>query len=328
MDSDSRFRLAVQPAHRPARARAARLLRDPAVRHDPADELARRKPAGIILSGGPASVFEKGAPLCDPALFDLGIPVLGICYGMQMTAQLLGGEVQARPGPRVRPRPRSPSTKQTPLFRGLARHVEVWMSHGDQVEVMPRGFHALARTATCPVAAMGDDRPPHLRPAVPPRSRPHARRARRSSGTSSSTSAAAPATGRWRSSSRRASTPSASSVGDGHVVCGLSGGVDSSVVAALLHQAIGDQLHCIFVDNGAAAPRRGRAGRGDVRRGLRHRPARAHAPGPLPRQPQGRHRSGAEAQDHRQDLHRRLRRRGAASSATSSSSPRARCTRT
>ncbi len=213
-----------------------------------AKALAARKPAGIILSGGPASVLDKGSPLCDPALYELGVPVLGICYGQQMTAKLLNGAV--KPG-----KAREYGSAQisvldhSDLFRDLPDTLDVWMSHGDQVETLPPGFKVLAQTHTCPIAAMGDPAR-HLyglqfHPEVVHtpqgvnllkrflfdicRCRPD-----------------------WEMAQFIKESVHAirERVGDGHVLCGLSGGVDSSVVAALIHRAIGKQLHCVFVDNG------------------------------------------------------------------------------
>jgi GMP synthase (glutamine-hydrolysing) len=214
----------------------------------PAATLAARKPAGIILSGGPASVLDKGAPLCDPALYELGVPILGICYGQQMTAKLLNGAV--KPG-----KAREYGSAQisvldhSDLFGDLPDTLDVWMSHGDQVESLPAGFKVLARTDTCPIAAMGNaDRRIYglqFHPEVVHtpqgvkllkrflfdicRCRPD-----------------------WEMAQFIKESVQAirERVGDGHVLCGLSGGVDSSVVAALIHRAIGKQLHCVFVDNG------------------------------------------------------------------------------
>jgi GMP synthase (glutamine-hydrolysing) len=227
------------------------------LRYDtPAPELRRRKPAGIILSGGPSSVFEPGAPLGDPALFGLGIPVLGICYGMQMTALQLGGEV--RPG---RAREYGHAVIRVlcpgPLLPPGAAELKVWMSHGDQVRVVPPGFRALAETDTCPVAAMGDD-------------------ARRAYGLQFHPEVVhtpqgveilrrfvfdvCGCSGDWRMAQfiRDSVEAIRAEVGGAHVVCGLSGGVDSAVVASLVHRAIGGRLHCIFVDNGLL--RHGEAG--------------------------------------------------------------------
>src|SRR5437868_6741021 len=124
------------------------------VRHDlPASRIAELKPRGIILSGGPSSVYEPGAPKCDPALFDLGVPVLGICYGMHLACQALGGEV--KPG-RSREYGRASCRihENEGLFAGLTPETTVWMSHGDQVEAVNGDFLALAATDTCPIAAV------------------------------------------------------------------------------------------------------------------------------------------------------------------------------
>jgi GMP synthase (glutamine-hydrolysing) len=210
--------------------------------------LAARKPAGIILSGGPASVLDKGSPLCDPALYDLGVPVLGICYGLQMTAKLLGGAV--KPG-----REREYGSAQVnvseagDLFRGLPGALDVWMSHGDQVEAMPPGFRVMARTETCPVAAMGNavrriyGLQFHPEVVHTPRGAEILRRFLFD---------ICKCRPDWEMAQFIKESVQAirEKVGDGQVLCGLSGGVDSSVVAALLHRAIGKQLHCVFVDNG------------------------------------------------------------------------------
>jgi GMP synthase (glutamine-hydrolysing) len=213
-----------------------------------AEVLAARKPAGIILSGGPASVFEKGAPQCDPALFAMGVPVLGICYGMQLMGLSLGGTV--RPG-----REREFGLAQIrvldreSLFKGVPSVLDVWMSHGDQVEQLPPGFSAAAQTETCPNAAMADDRR-HLyglqfHPEVvhTPRGTDILRHFLFD---------ICHCCGDWEMAQfvRESIANVRERVGKDHVVCGLSGGVDSSVVAALLNRAIGKQLHCIFVDNG------------------------------------------------------------------------------
>ena len=213
-----------------------------------AEALRKRAPAGIIISGGPSSVFEKGAPVCDPAIFELGIPVLGICYGMQLTAKTLHGTV--KPGhAREYGHALIDVVDTSSIFAGLPAELDVWMSHGDQVAEMPAGFQRLAQTATCPNAAMGDP-------------------ARRIYGlqfhpevvhTPQGTQIlrhflfdVCGCTGDWRMSSfiEESVATIRAKVGTDHVICGLSGGVDSSVVAALLHRAIGPQLHCIFVDNG------------------------------------------------------------------------------
>ena len=213
-----------------------------------AADLAQRKPAGIILSGGPSSVFDDGAPQCDPALFDMGIPILGICYGMQLTARTLGGDVQ--PGEaREYGKAEIEVIDHASLFHGLPDELAVWMSHGDQVAALPEGFTALAQTGTCPYAAMGNDARRiyglqfHPEVVHTPRGTDILRHF---------IFDACGCAGDWEMAQFIKSSVDSirAQVGTQHVVLGLSGGVDSSVVAALLHKAIGDQLHCIFVDNG------------------------------------------------------------------------------
>ena len=213
-----------------------------------ADELRQRAPAGVILSGGPSSVFDDAAPGCDPALFELGIPVLGICYGMQLTARMLGGQVTAGQR-REYGHARISVVKEDSLFQGLPAELDVWMSHGDQVDQRPPGFERLAQTPTCPHAAIGDPARRlyglqfHPEVVHTPLGRDILHRFLFD---------ICGCSGQWRMSSFIADSVSRirDQVGRGHVICGLSGGVDSSVVAALLHRAIGSQLHCIFVDNG------------------------------------------------------------------------------
>lgn len=219
------------------------------VRHDiPAAELAKRKPSGIIISGGPSSVFEPSAPLCDPGIFDLKIPVLGICYGMQLTAKMMGGVV--KPG---RSREFGSAmiriAEKQPLFSGLPDDIRVWMSHGDHVEAMPPGFICLASTQACPVAAMGDEERRifclQFHPEVihTPDGAEIIRRFLFD---------VCRCAANWEMSRfvKDSITALKSRIGKEHVVLGLSGGVDSSVVALLLQRAIGARLHCIFVDNG------------------------------------------------------------------------------
>ena len=219
------------------------------VRFDtPAADLRRRNRRGLILSGGPASVRVAGSPDCDPGLFELGIPVLGICYGMQLMARKLGGKVQKGEsrefGSAV-----IETTESGPLLGAGGERVSVWMSHGDQVEALPPGFHTRARTRTCPIAAMEDPARRffglQFHPEVhhTPTGRDMlARFVRDICGCA----------GDWRMSTFVEESVRAirERVGDDQVLLGLSGGVDSSVVAALLHKAIGAQLHCVFVDNG------------------------------------------------------------------------------
>jgi GMP synthase (glutamine-hydrolysing) len=214
----------------------------------PAETIKERKPAGIILSGGPNSVFADEAPLVDPAIYELGIPILGICYGMQMTAKLLGGKVH--PGEAREYGLAAIDVIATePLFAGLPEHLNVWMSHGDQVEAPPPGFSAMASTDTCPYAAMGNDERKiyglqfHPEVVHTPQGKDILKHF---------VLGVCNCSGDWTMADfvEESIKTIREKVGDEHVICGLSGGVDSSVVAILLHKAIGDQLHCIFVDNG------------------------------------------------------------------------------
>jgi GMP synthase (glutamine-hydrolysing) len=206
------------------------------------------KPKGIILSGGPASVYADGAPKCDPRIFHLGIPVLGICYGMQLACEALGGRVDSAPA-REYGRAMVEVTSHDDLFSGVPAHTEVWMSHGDQVSRVSGDFRPLAKTHTCPIAAVKHQSLPiyglQFHPEV----------------THTPLGAtllknflmkACGCTGTWQLGdfAQEAIAEIRQRVGDRRVICGLSGGVDSSVVAALIAQAIGSQLSCILVDNG------------------------------------------------------------------------------
>jgi len=213
-----------------------------------AEELKKRAPKGIILSGGPCSVPDADAPRCDPALFEFGIPILGICYGMQLIAHTLGGAVQ--PGPkREYGKATLQITQKSPLFQGLETSLQVWMSHGDKVDILPENFEVVAKSDNCPFAAIQDfDRNlfgVQFHPEVVHTPQGGAMLwnfAFKICGCS----------GDWamRQFVEEHIAAIRTQVGSEHVLLGLSGGVDSSVVAALLHQAIGDQLHCVFVDNG------------------------------------------------------------------------------
>ncbi len=205
-------------------------------------------PRGIILSGGPANVYADGAPRCDPAIFSLGIPVLGICYGMQLACQALGGAVKSTPS-REYGRADCEVIASADLFSGVPERIQVWMSHGDQVASVSGDFAVLARTETCPVAAVK-----HRTLAVYGLQF-HPEVTHTPDGATVLGNFLTQVCGcdrRWRLGdfARETVANISAQVGSDRVICGLSGGVDSSVVAALLYRAIGPRLSCILVDNG------------------------------------------------------------------------------
>ncbi|HVA51490.1 MAG TPA: glutamine-hydrolyzing GMP synthase [Pirellulales bacterium] len=219
------------------------------VRHTITAERVRQlAPKGLIFSGGPASVYEPGAPKCDPDLFRLGIPVLGICYGMQLACEVLGGAVRSAPA-REYGRAALTIGNADDLLAGLPTQTEVWMSHGDQVVSVGGDFVPLAATRTCPIAAVKHASLPiygvQFHPEVT-----HTPLGGQMLGNF--LSRACGCHGRWQLGdfAQEAIDRIRRQVGDRRVLCGLSGGVDSSVVAALIYQAIGPQLSCILVDNG------------------------------------------------------------------------------
>jgi len=207
-----------------------------------------RRPVGVILSGGPRSVAEPGAPRCDAALFDLGIPVLGICYGMQVMTDALGGQV-ARAPQREYGHAVVHVARPTPLFDSLPSDLRVWASHGDFVAAAPPGFEVVATSANAPVAGMADRRRQLYGLLF------HPEVAHTEHGLDILRRFAfdvCRCTGDWTMASFIDETVAAirEQVGDGRVLCALSGGVDSTVAATLVHRAVGDRLTCIFVDNG------------------------------------------------------------------------------
>ncbi|MDX2115876.1 MAG: glutamine-hydrolyzing GMP synthase [Planctomycetota bacterium] len=212
------------------------------------EELARFKPRGIILSGGPASVYERGAPRCDPRIFEMGVPVLGVCYGMQLACQILGSHVAPSPA-REFGRAQIHITDGSDLLAAVPEHTTVWMSHGDQVSDVEKSFVTLASTPTCPHAAVRHRSLPFYGVQFHPEvtHTPHGTEILRNFVLN-----ICGCGGAWTMADvlqdqiRRVRA----AVGDARVICGLSGGVDSAVCAALLHRAIGAQLTCVFVDNG------------------------------------------------------------------------------
>lgn len=214
----------------------------------PVEELRARAPKAIILSGGPASVYESGAPSTDKALFELGIPILGICYGTQLMAYQLGGVV--KPGVQKEyGKTDLEVVDSSDLFAGLEDRMQCWMSHGDLVESVPPGFQTTARTASTPVAAMSNPKRKlfgvqfHPEVVHTPRGMEILR---------NFLFGQAGIHGLWNMASFVDTAVKAvrEEVGSDKVICGVSGGIDSSCVAALVHKAIGDQLTCIFVNHG------------------------------------------------------------------------------
>ncbi len=213
-----------------------------------AEELSKLSVKGIILSGGPASVYDKNSPTCDKKIFELGVPILGICYGMQLGCKLLGAEV-VRAERREYGRTNLSILDKTDLFAGLPDSTTVWASHGDQVGQPGDDFARLASTKTCPFAAVRYKRKKFFGVQFHPE-------------VSHTPKGAiilrnflydiCGCSGDWKISDFVSETVEAicRRVGKAKVICGLSGGVDSSVVASLIHRAIDGQLVCIFVDNG------------------------------------------------------------------------------
>ena len=212
------------------------------------DEVAHLNPKGVILSGGPASVYEPGAPLAPSWVFDKGLPVLGICYGMQAVVHQLGGKVEPSSKREYGHAILEKQGAEHPVFEGLSSSFPVWMSHGDRIVEQPTGFAAVAHTENSPIAATSNERNViglQFHPEVvhtPDGTRILENFVHTICGCGKN----------WNPSNfiEDAVEDICAQVGDGKVICALSGGVDSAVAASLVHKAVGDQLTCIFVNNG------------------------------------------------------------------------------
>ncbi|HZD92284.1 MAG TPA: glutamine-hydrolyzing GMP synthase [Pseudolabrys sp.] len=209
------------------------------------------KPKAVILSGGPASVLDKDAPLAPQAIYDSGVPVLGICYGEQAMAEQLGGKVEGGHH-REFGRAEVEITADSPFFEGVwqkGQKYPVWMSHGDRVTELPKGFKVLGKAAGSPISIIGDDARKFYAMQFHPEvvHTPHGAALLRNF-----VRKVAGLTGDWtmRAFKEEAIEKIRAQVGRGKVICGLSGGVDSAVAAVLIHEAIGDQLTCVLVDHG------------------------------------------------------------------------------
>lgn len=209
----------------------------------------RLNPVGIILSGGPSSVYDAHAPTLPSHVLERGVPVLGICYGMQLLAHNLGGRVEAAQQREYGPAELTTIRTDSLLFRGLSAPMKVWMSHGDKITALPPGFEALASTPNTPYAAMGDEKRRiyglqfHPEVAHTPRGRAI---------IENFLYEICGCTGDWTPGNfiEESVQRIRAQVGDGRVICALSGGVDSTVAAMLVARAVGEQLTCVFVDHG------------------------------------------------------------------------------
>jgi GMP synthase (glutamine-hydrolysing) len=213
----------------------------------PLAEIAAHHPIGLILSGGPSSVYDADAPAADRRVLELGVPTLGVCYGLHFIVQAMGGKVRSAPKREYGHATVTIEGKETPLFAGLPQSIQVWMSHGDEAQELPAGFRRVAASANALAAMANDERriwavqfhpEVHHTPLGPQLIRNFLN--------------ICGARGDWTPAHFIESTVASirEKVGSGHVICALSGGVDSSVAAMLVHKAIGSQLTCIFVNNG------------------------------------------------------------------------------
>ena len=213
----------------------------------PLEQVRALNPKGLILSGGPSSVYDDDAPAADPKLLEMGLPVLGICYGLQFIVHHLGGRVESAPA-REYGHAEVEVLAETPLFHGLPRTLEVWMSHGDQAKALPEGFRLTAQTSNALAGIANEERQiwaVQFHPEVA-----HTRQGMEL--LKNFVLDICGAKPDWTPEHFIQSTVDRvrAQIGDGHAICGLSGGVDSSVAAVLVSRAIGDRLTCIFVNNG------------------------------------------------------------------------------
>lgn len=231
------------------------------------EEIAEKQPLAVILSGGPSSVYAEGAPQLDARLFDLGIPVFGICYGFQAMAQALGGTV-AHTGTREYGRT-DLNIDGGLLHGGLPTKQRVWMSHGDAVTDAPEGFEVTGTSAGAPVAAF-ENRARRLAGVQYHPEVLHSPHGQQVISRFLHELAGIPATWTPANIAESLITSVREQIGDGHAICGLSGGVDSAVAAALVQRAIGERLTCVFVDHGL------------LRAGSASRCSRTSSPRPAP----------------------------------------------
>jgi len=219
-------------------------------RHDaPADEVLALRPGGFILSGGPRSVYDEGAPTLPHYVLASRLPVLGICYGMQLLSDHLGGHVASSQHREYGPALLEVSERECPLFVGLPLAFPVWMSHGDRIDGLPQGFKVAARTENSPIAAIAHPG----RHLYGLQFHPEVTHTPRGADLIRNFLYGICGLGGTWTPSRvvdDAIRDIRSKVGDDRVLCALSGGVDSSVVAALVHRAVNEQLTCVFVDHG------------------------------------------------------------------------------
>ena len=214
----------------------------------PWEKVAHFNPKGVILSGGPSSIYDPGAPLAPTWVYEKSLPVLGICYGMQVLAHQLGGKVVPGLKREYGHAVLHQNASESPIFANLPSSMPVWMSHGDRIEELPPGYVSLGYTDNSPMAVMGNERNIYglqFHPEV-------AHTADGKTILENFLYQICRCQGFWtpRNFVRQSIEAVASQVGDGNVICALSGGVDSAVTAALIHEAVGSQLSCIFVNNG------------------------------------------------------------------------------